>query len=88
MDNASFAASRRTDSAHRELTGLRKNLPYVDLRIGLASGDVIVGNIGAENSRSYTVIYGAYFISTYRLPEAVARIRRGARQQEPLHYFS
>jgi len=39
-----------------ELTGLRKNLPNVDLRVGLASGDVIVGNIGAENSRSYTVI--------------------------------
>ena len=39
-----------------ELTGLRKNLPTVDLRIGLSMGDVVVGNIGAENSRSYTVI--------------------------------
>jgi adenylate cyclase len=39
-----------------ELTGLRKNLPNIDLRIGLASGGVVVGNIGAENARSYTVI--------------------------------
>ena len=28
----------------------------IDLRIGLASGDVVAGNIGAENARSYTVI--------------------------------
>lgn len=39
-----------------ELTGLRKNLPRLDLRIGLAAGDVVVGNIGSENSRSYTVM--------------------------------
>jgi len=39
-----------------DLTGLRKNVPVVDLRIGLASGEVVVGNIGAENSRSYTVM--------------------------------
>jgi adenylate cyclase len=39
-----------------ELTGLRRNLPEVDLRVGLASGDVIAGNIGSESARSYTVI--------------------------------
>lgn len=39
-----------------ELTGLRRNLPNIDARIGLNSGEVIVGNIGAENTRSYTVI--------------------------------
>ncbi len=39
-----------------ELTGLRKNLPPIDLRIGISTGEVIVGNIGAENARSYTVI--------------------------------
>lgn len=39
-----------------ELMGLRKNLPTIDIRIGLASGDVVVGNIGSETSRSYTVM--------------------------------
>jgi adenylate cyclase len=39
-----------------ELMGLRKNLPTIDVRVGLASGDVVVGNIGSENSRSYTVM--------------------------------
>ena len=39
-----------------ELTGLRKNLPLIDARVGLNTGDVIVGNIGSETTRSYTVI--------------------------------
>jgi adenylate cyclase len=39
-----------------ELTGLRKDAPTIDLRVGLCSGEVVVGNIGSENTRNFTVI--------------------------------
>ncbi|HXC51621.1 MAG TPA: adenylate/guanylate cyclase domain-containing protein [Candidatus Limnocylindrales bacterium] len=39
-----------------ELTGLRRDTPVIDLRLGLALGEVIVGNIGSDHTRSYTVI--------------------------------
>ncbi len=39
-----------------EITGLRKNIPPIDMRIGLASGEVVVGNIGSQHASSYTVI--------------------------------
>ncbi|WP_310448054.1 adenylate/guanylate cyclase domain-containing protein, partial [Thiobacillus sp.] len=39
-----------------ELFGIRHGLPDVNVRMGLASGDVTVGNIGSETSRGYTVI--------------------------------
>ena len=39
-----------------EMFGVRHGLPEVNVRMGIASGDVTVGNIGSETSRGYTVI--------------------------------
>ena len=39
-----------------ELLGFRKNLPKINIRIGLCSGEVIAGSIGSSNSKSYTVM--------------------------------
>jgi len=39
-----------------DLTGLKRGLPEIDIRIGVATGDVVAGNIGSEQTRNYTVI--------------------------------
>lgn len=39
-----------------EIMGLRRGLPAIDIRIGLATGDVVVGNIGSDVAKSYTVM--------------------------------
>lgn len=39
-----------------EIMGLRRGLPAIDVRVGLATGDVVVGNIGSDLAKSYTVM--------------------------------
>jgi len=39
-----------------ELFGMKHGLPDVNVRMGIASGEATVGNIGSETSRGYTVI--------------------------------
>ena len=39
-----------------QLIGLRRNVPDFKVRMGLATGEVVIGTIGSETARSYTVI--------------------------------
>ena len=39
-----------------DITGIRVGAPEINIRMGLATGDVIVGSIGSANKRNFTVI--------------------------------
>ncbi len=39
-----------------DITGLRKDLPRVAIRVGLATGDAVVGSIGSEHAKNFTVM--------------------------------
>lgn len=39
-----------------DLIGLRRDVPMIDFRVGLASGEVVVGSVGSDTARSFTVM--------------------------------
>jgi adenylate cyclase len=39
-----------------EITGMRRNPPKLVIRMGIATGEAVVGTVGASSSRSYTVM--------------------------------
>jgi adenylate cyclase len=39
-----------------EITGMRRDPPELTIRMGIATGEAVVGTIGSDSSRSYTVI--------------------------------
>lgn len=39
-----------------ELMGIKHHLPDINMRIGIATGEVVVGNIGSDIMKSYTVM--------------------------------
>jgi adenylate cyclase len=47
---------RQFQAALPELLGSRKSAPEVSIRIGLATGDAVVGSIGSERARGFTVM--------------------------------
>jgi class 3 adenylate cyclase len=56
---AALEQLERLEDFHKalpELVGVRKAVPEFHVRIGLATGDVVIGNIGSENIKGYTVM--------------------------------
>jgi adenylate cyclase len=60
--DACIAALMQQDAVHKlrerlsDVLGLRRDLPEFAVRMGIASGDLVVGTIGSPDARSFTVI--------------------------------
>ena len=39
-----------------DVIGLRRDVPHIDFRVGLSTGEVVVGSIGSDTARSFTVM--------------------------------
>ncbi|MEP7004884.1 MAG: adenylate/guanylate cyclase domain-containing protein [Sphingomonas bacterium] len=51
-----FARLQAFQARVPDVIGLRRDIPIIDFRIGLASGEVVVGSIGSAQARSFTVM--------------------------------
>ncbi len=51
-----FAALRELNASMADTMGMRTGLPQVRIRVGLATGELLAGNIGSDRSRSFTVM--------------------------------
>jgi class 3 adenylate cyclase len=51
-----FEQISKLQSIMPDILGFRKGLPEIDIRIGLCTGDVVAGNIGSDQSQSFTVM--------------------------------
>ncbi|MEO1520477.1 MAG: adenylate/guanylate cyclase domain-containing protein [Cyanobacteria bacterium J06633_2] len=48
-----------------DIMGIRKGLPEIHIRIGLATGELVAGNIGSKHAKSYTVLGQPMQIAEY-----------------------
>ncbi|MBT4141121.1 MAG: HAMP domain-containing protein [Candidatus Latescibacteria bacterium] len=53
---AQAAQLRKLNHMMPDLMGIRQGLPPIQIRVGLATGELLMGNMGSEDSKSYTVM--------------------------------
>lgn len=53
---AQFQQLDKLNASIPDILGFRNGLPDIQIRVGLATGEVVAGNIGSENAKSYTVM--------------------------------
>lgn len=53
---AQLESAKELKRALPDILGLRKGVPEMNARVGLATGEVTVGNIGSDKTKGYTVI--------------------------------